>query len=80
MHRLFLCVGNYSLDIYTFQLCSALNPDSSICMNHRHSPWFFTKFGLRFVEYTILSNEYLITNLVVVIYASFVFVHVITIC
>ncbi len=58
MQRLFLCVGSYSPDIYTFQFCSALNPDGSICMNRHYSPWFFTKFGLRFAEYTIFDNEY----------------------
>ena len=32
----------HSLDINSFRFASALNPDSSICMNCRDSPWFFT--------------------------------------
>ena len=68
----FLCVRCYSPDIYSFQFCSVLNPDSSICMNCSYSPWFITKFGLRFVEYTIFNNEYLITDLGIIIDAPFI--------
>jgi hypothetical protein len=62
------------------RFCSALNPDSSICTICRYSPWFFSKFGLRFVEYAIFNNEYLITDPVIIIDASFVFALAITIC
>jgi hypothetical protein len=49
-------------------------------MNCHYSPWFFAKFGLRFAEYTIFNNEYLITDFVIIIDASFVLGLVITIC
>ena len=62
-----LCVGCYSPDIYSFRFSSALNPDSSIRMNSRDSPWFFTVSGLCFAEDAFLYNEYFITNFVIIV-------------
>jgi hypothetical protein len=41
-------------------------------MNCRDGPWLFVKFGLRFAEDTVFSNEYFISNLVIIVDASFV--------
>ena len=46
----------YSPDINSFRFGSALNPDSSIRMNCRYSPWFFFPDGLCFAEYTVLTD------------------------
>ena len=66
----------YSPDINSFRFCSALNPDRSIRMNRRYSPWFFSPNGLCFAEYTVLTDEYFVTDFVIVVntFAIFTFV------
>ncbi len=39
--NLFIYKRGYSPGIKSFRLCSALNPDSSMCMNCCDSPWLF---------------------------------------
>jgi hypothetical protein len=46
----------YSPDIESIRLCSALNPDSSICINHRYGPWLFAIWALCFAEDSILYH------------------------
>jgi hypothetical protein len=75
-----LCVRCYSPDVDPFRFCSALNPDSSIRMNCRYSPWLFAILRLRFAEYTVFYHKHFITDLVIVIDASFVFTLGTTIC
>ncbi len=41
----------HSPDINSFRFASALNPDSSICMNCSDSPWFFTVSFLLLVKF-----------------------------
>jgi hypothetical protein len=53
---LLISIGCYSLDIYSFHFCSALNPDSSICMNCRYSPWLFALWALCFAEVCALQR------------------------
>jgi hypothetical protein len=63
----FIYIRYYSPDINPFWYAPALNPDSSIHMNHHYSPWFFVKFGLCFVEDAIFGNKYFVTNMVIVV-------------
>jgi hypothetical protein len=60
-------IGGYSPDIKSFRLCSALNPDSSICMNCRDSPWLFAAWAFCFAEDTFLCQQNLIANFVIII-------------
>ena len=60
-------------DVNTFRLASALNPDSSIRMNCRYSPWFFHVPGLCFAEDTIFLNQYFVADFVIVVDAILVF-------
>jgi hypothetical protein len=71
--NLFFYKGGYSLDIKSFRLCSALNPDSSICMNCRDSPWFFAVWVFCFAEDTFLCQQNLIANFVIIINSFAVF-------
>ena len=45
LHDLIVSIRSYSPGIYLFQFGSALNPDSSICMNRRCSPWLLAVVG-----------------------------------
>jgi hypothetical protein len=57
----------YSLDIKSFQLCFALNPDSSIRMMRRDSPSLFAVRAFCFADDTFLCQQNLITNFVIII-------------
>jgi hypothetical protein len=50
-----ICKWLYSPDTKSFRFCSALNPDSSICMNCSDSPWLFAVCGLYFAEDTFIK-------------------------
>ena len=52
MKVLFFTKWCYSPNINSFRCGSALNPDSSILMNCRYSPWFF------FFRWTLLCGVY----------------------
>ncbi len=54
-------------NIKSFWFCSALNPDCSICKNCHDSPWLFAIWAFCFAEETILSHQYLIANLGIII-------------
>ncbi len=45
----------YSPDTKSFHFGSALNPDSSICINCSDSPWLFAICGLCFAEDTFVN-------------------------
>ncbi len=64
---LFLCERGYSLDIKSFQFCSALNPDSSICMDCCDSPWFLAMRAYCFAEDTFFCQQSLIANFVIIV-------------
>ncbi len=64
---LFICIRSYSPDIDLFQFRSALNPDCSICKKCRDSPCFFAVWAFCFAEDTILFQQNLIANLVIII-------------
>ncbi len=70
---LFICVRSYSLDIFSFQLCSTMNPDCSICMNFCDAPWLFAVWAFCIAEDTILSHHNLIVNLVIIINLNVLF-------
>ncbi len=70
---LLVSIGCYSPDIYLFRFCSALNPDSSIRMNCRYSPWLFAVWALCFVEDSILYQQNSIVNFVIIVVTFFVF-------
>jgi hypothetical protein len=65
--NLFFYKRGYSLDIKSFQLCTALNPGNSICMNCCDSPWFFAVWAFCFAEDTFLCQQNLIANYVIII-------------
>ncbi len=50
------CKWLYSPDTNSFHSGSALNPDSSICMNCSDSPWLFAVCGLCFAEDTFIYH------------------------
>jgi hypothetical protein len=70
---LFVSIGCYSPDIYLFCFCSALNPDSSICMNCCYSPWLFAAWALRFAEDSILYHWNSTANFVIIVNVFFSF-------
>ena len=53
LDQVFFTKWCYSPDVIFFRFGFALNPDSSICMNCRYSPWLFFPYGLCFVEDTV---------------------------
>jgi hypothetical protein len=57
----------HSPDIKSFRVCSALNPDCSIRENFCNSSWLFAIWAFCFAEDTILSHQYLIAGLVIII-------------
>jgi hypothetical protein len=65
--ELFLCEKGYSPDIESFQFCSALNPDSSICMDCCDSPWLFAVWAFCFAEDTFFCQQNLIANFVIIV-------------
>jgi hypothetical protein len=71
--NLFIYKRGYSQDITPFQLCSALNPDSSIRMNCCDSPWFFAIWAFCFVEDTFPCQQNLIANFVIIVHLLAIF-------
>jgi hypothetical protein len=67
MSNLFFYKRDDSPDIKFFQLCSALNPDSSIRINCGDSPWLFAVWAFCFAEDTFLCQQNLIANFVIII-------------
>ncbi len=65
--NLFIYKGCYSPDDKSFQYCSALNPDSSICMNCCNSPWLFIVWAFCFAEDTFFCQQYFVTNFIIII-------------
>ncbi len=70
----------YSPDIHPFSFISALNPDCSICMNGRYWPRLSQIPGLCFAEDTIVPYKYFLSNLVIIINPSLIFVGGVRIC
>jgi hypothetical protein len=62
--KLFLCERGYSPDIETFQFCSALNSDSSFCVDCCDSPWLFAMWAFCFAEDNFFCQQNLIINFV----------------
>jgi hypothetical protein len=58
---------DYSPDVDSFRLCSALNPDSSICMYCHDSPWLFAVWAFCFAEDTFLCHQNLIAYLAIIV-------------
>jgi hypothetical protein len=71
--HLIISVGCYSLDIESFQFCSALNPDHSICMDCHYSTWLFAVWASCFAEVIVLFHHNLIANLVIIMDTCTVF-------
>jgi hypothetical protein len=65
--NLFIYKRDYSPDVNSFRLCSTLNPDSSICMYCRDSPWLFAVWAFCFVEDAFLCHQNLIANFVIIV-------------
>jgi hypothetical protein len=71
--NLFIYKRGYSPDIKSFRLCSALNPNSSILMNCRDSPWRFAVWALCFAEDTFLCQQNLIANFLIIVNSLAIF-------
>ncbi len=65
--NLFIYKGCYSPDVKSIQFCSALNPDSSICMNCCNSPLLFAVCAFCFAEDTFFCQQYFVTNFIIII-------------
>ena len=50
-----------------FQFCSALNPDSSICMDCCDSPWLLAIWAFCFAKDTFFCQQNLIANFVIIV-------------
>ncbi len=67
LSKLCLCQRGYSPDIESLQFCSALNPDSSICMNSWDSPWLLALWAFCFAKDTFFCQQNIIANFVIII-------------
>ncbi len=72
-YNLFIYKKDYSPDVNSFRLCSALNLDSSICMNCGDSPWLILVWAFCFAEDTFLCHQNFIANFVIIVDSLVIF-------